>query len=299
MTSRTVSAAASGTWLLGDLRVNRIGFGAMRLTGSAAFHQGTPSDRGTALAVLRRAVELGVNHIDTAAFYFSRLRSANELINSALSPYSDDLVIATKVGPARDASGGWAASARPDQLRGQVEENLRQLGRDHLDVVNLRIMSQESVSEHFGALAELREAGLVRHLGISNARMEHLAQAEKIAPVVCVQNRYGIDARDGEVMLRACAARGIAFVPFFSIAGEGREAGAVRAEHDEVCAVARAHGISPAQVRLAWALRHGMHVLAIPGTGNPAHLVDNVAAGGLRLTKEDFQLLDSIGRSAS
>lgn len=299
MTSPTVSAAASGTWLLGDLVVNRLGFGAMRLTGSAAFHQGTPSDRGQALAVLRRAVELGVNHIDTAAFYFSRLRSANELVNSALAPYSDDLVIATKVGPARDASGGWAGSARPDQLRGQVEENLRQLGRDHLDVVNLRIMGPDSISEHFGALAELRDAGLVRHLGISSARLEHLDQAQAIAPVVCVQNRYGIDAPEGEAMLRACAARGIAFVPFFSIAGEGREAGAVRAEHDEVRAVAHAHGVSPAQVRLAWTLQQGTHVLAIPGTGNPDHLVDNVAAGGLRLTEEELQRLNSIGRPGS
>ncbi|MGW2388219.1 aldo/keto reductase [Streptomyces lydicamycinicus] len=298
MTSDTVSAAAAGTWLLGDLKVNRLGLGAMRLTGSAAFHQGTPSDRGRAIGVLRRAVELGINHIDTADFYFSRLRSANELINSALAPYPDDLVIATKVGPARDASGEWTTPARPDQLRGQVEANLRQLGRDHLDVVNLRLMGQDSVSEHLGALAELRDAGLVRHLGLSNARPEHLAEALTIAPVVCVQNRYGLDAAGGAPMLHACAARGIAFVPFFSIAGEGREAGAVRAEHDEVRAVARAHGVSPAQVRLAWILRQGAHVLAIPGTGNPDHLVDNVAAGALRLTEDDLTLLGAVGRTA-
>ncbi|MFE0187855.1 aldo/keto reductase [Streptomyces sp. NPDC058989] len=302
MTSCTVSAAASGTWVLGDLTVNRIGFGTMRLpqTGPALVPDATPRDREQAIAVLRRAVELGVNHIDTAAFYFSRLRSANELINSALAPYADDdLVIATKVGPARDASGEWARSARPDQLRGQVEENLRQLGRDHLDVVNLRIMGQNSISEHFGALTELRNAGLIRHLGLSNARLEHLNQAQAIAPVVCVQNRYGIDSPDGGVMFRACAARGIAFVPFFSIAGQGREAGAVRAEHDEVRAVARAHEVSSAQVRLAWILQRGGHVLAIPGTGNPDHLVDNVAAGALRLADEELQLLNSIGHRAS
>ncbi|MGW8507421.1 aldo/keto reductase [Streptomyces sp. CLCI03] len=299
MTSHTVSAAVSGTWVLGDLTVNRIGFGAMRLTGSAAFHDGTPSDRGRAIAVLRRAVELGVDHIDTAAFYFSRLRSANELINAALAPYADDLVISTKVGPARDTCGGWAEPARPEELRGQVEENLRQLGRDHLDVVNFRVMGQESVSEHFGALSELRDAGLVRHLGISNARPEHLVQAEAIAPVVCVQNRYGLDAPDRTGMLRACAERGIAFVPFFSIAGEGAEAGAVHGEHEEVRAVARAHGASPAQVRLAWTLQQGSHVLAIPGTGNPDHLADNVAAGALRLTRDELQLLGSVGRSAS
>ncbi|MFI1306483.1 oxidoreductase [Streptomyces sioyaensis] len=298
MTCETVRAGAAGTWVLGDRTVNRIGFGAMRLTGSAAFHQGTPRDRGQSIDVLRRAVDLGVNHLDTAAFYFSRLRSANELINSALAPYPDDLVIATKVGPARDASGEWTSRARPDQLRGQVEENLRQLGRDHLDVVNLRVMGQDSISEDFGALAELRAAGLIRHLGISQARPAHLAQAQAIAPVVCVQNRYGVDARAGGEMLRACAAHGIAFVPFFSIAGEGREAGAVRAEHAQVRTVARAHGVSPSQVRLAWTLRQGTHVLAIPGTGNPDHLVDNLAAGALDLAEEEVELLDSIDCAA-
>jgi aryl-alcohol dehydrogenase-like predicted oxidoreductase len=299
MTPHTVTAAAAGTWTLGDLTVNRLGLGAMRLTGSGPFHRGTPSDRGRAIRVLRRAVELGVNHIDTAAFYFSRLRSANELIKSALSAGTDELVIATKVGPSRDTDGAWATPARPDQLRGQVEENLRQLGRDHLDVVNLRLMGQDSVSEHFGALSELRDAGLVRHLGLSGARPHHLDEARRIAPVVCVQNRYGIDAPRDDVMLRACGERGIAFVPFFAVAGEGREAGAVRAEHDQVRAVARAHGASPAQVRLAWILGQGDHVLAIPGTGDPEHLVDNVAAGALRLTAEELRLLDSIGARAS
>lgn len=298
MTSETVCAGAAGTWVLGDRTVNRIGFGAMRLTGSAAFHQGTPRDRGQSIRVLRRAVDLGVNHLDTAAFYFSRLRSANELINSALAPYPDDLVIATKVGPVRDASGEWTAPARPDQLRGQVEENLRQLGRDHLDVVNLRVMGQDSISEDFGALAELRAAGLIRHLGISHARPTHLPQARAVAPVVCVQNRYGVDARAGEEMLQACAAHDIAFVPFFSIAGEGREAGAVRAEHAQVRTVARAHGVSPSQVRLAWTLKQGKHVLAIPGTGNPDHLIDNLAAGALDLTAEEVGLLDSIDSAA-
>lgn len=299
MTLLASPAAAAGTWSLGDLTVNRIGLGAMRLTGSAAFHQGTPSDRGRAIAVLRRAMELGVNHIDTAAFYFSRLRSANELINSALAPYADGLVIATKVGPARDASGAWATSARPDQLRGQVEENLRQLGRDHLDLVNLRRMSQDSISEHFGALAELRDAGLVRHLGLSNVRPEHLDEARAIAPVVCVQNRHGIGTPCAGDLPRLCADRGIAFVPYFSIAGEGREAGAVLAEHEEVSAVARAHGVSSARVRVAWLLAQGPHVLAIPGTGAPDHLADNVAAGTLRLTDEEVARLDAVGSSAA
>ena len=204
--------------------VNRLGLGAMRLTGSAAFGLGSPSDRDQSIRVLRRAVELGVNHIDTAAFYFSPLRSANELINTALAPYPDDLVIATKVGPGRDPSGEWLPWARPDQLRGQVEENLRQLGRDHLDLVNLRAYPVDSIAEHVGVLAGLRDAGLIRHLGVSSVTPAHLAQAQAIAPVVCVQNRYGIGAPpEAHEFLRACGEQGVAFVPYFAIAGEARE----------------------------------------------------------------------------
>ena len=291
----TIGAAASGTWKLGDLPVHRIGFGAMRLTQpGAAFTQGPSSDRGRSIAVLRRAIELGVNHIDTAAFYFSPLRSANELINSALAPYADDLVITTKVGPGRDPSGAWTW-ATPEQLRGQVEENLRQLGRDHLDVVNLRIARSHrsaSVAEHFGALAELREAGLIRHLGMSHTTPDQLAEAQGIAPVVCVQNRYGIGSSpEDQALVRACGEQGIAFVPFFAIAGTGAEEGASGAESEEVRAVARAHGATPAQVRLAWTLHQGPHVLAIPGTGNPDHLAENVAAGALGLTSDELALL--------
>jgi pyridoxine 4-dehydrogenase len=182
MESGTTTADAAGTWQLGDKTVSRLGFGAMRLTGSVPFGKGTPSDRERSIAVLRRAVELGVNHIDTAAFYFSALRSANELINAALGPYPDDLVIVTKVWPGRDPWGEWY-SARPDQLRGQVEENLRQLGRDHLDVVNLRRRAgQESIADHFAALAELRDAGLIRHLGVSGVSVAELEEALAIAP---------------------------------------------------------------------------------------------------------------------
>ncbi|MFH8760635.1 oxidoreductase [Streptomyces atroolivaceus] len=293
--SETINASASGTWKLGDLTVNRLGFGSMRLTQSgAAFADGAPSDRDRALRVLRRAVELGVNHIDTAAFYFSPLRSANELINSALAPYADDLVITTKVGPGRDPSGAWVW-ATPEQLRGQVEENLRQLGREHLDVVNLRLSTSQasaSVADHFGALADLREAGLVRHLGISNTSPEQLAEAHAIAPVVCVQNAYGVDSPAGDhAFLRDCGEQGIAFVPFFAIAGAGREEGSNCAQSEAVLTVARSHGATPAQVRLAWTLHQGPHVLAIPGTGNPDHLAQNVAAGALRLTADDLALL--------
>ncbi|MFG2905485.1 oxidoreductase [Kitasatospora sp. NPDC048286] len=291
-----VTAAASGTWKLGDRTVHRIGFGAMRLpqTGPALVPHAVPRDREQALRVLRRAVELGVDHIDTAAFYFSPLRSANELINRALAPYSDDLVIATKVGPGRGLDGEWVEHARtPERLRAQVEQNLRQLGRDHLDLVNLRILGTDSVAERFGALAELRQAGLIRQLGLSNVHPHQLAEAQTIAPVVCVQNPYGIGATpEQDELLRICGEQGIAFVPFYAIAGAGRQDGAGETEPAQVLAVAEARGVSTAQVRLAWTLHRGPHVLAIPGTGDVAHLEDNIAAGALRLSAQELALLD-------
>ncbi|MFD0401482.1 aldo/keto reductase [Kitasatospora sp. NPDC127121] len=290
-----VTAAASGSWTLGDRTVHRIGFGTMRLpqTGRALVPDAVPRDREQAVRVLRRAVELGVNHLDTAAFYFSPLRSANELINRALAPYADDLVIATKVGPGRGLDGEWVEHARtPERLRGQVEQNLRQLGRDHLDLVNLRIVGTDSIAERFGALAELRQAGLIRHLGLSNIHPHQLAEAQAIAPVVCVQNPYGIGASpEQDAVLRLCGEQGIAFVPFYAIAGAGRESGTGGAEPAQVRAVAQARGVSPAQVRLAWTLHQGPHVLAIPGTGDLAHLEDNIAAGALRLSPEELALL--------
>jgi pyridoxine 4-dehydrogenase len=298
MTSQTTTAAASGTWTLGDRTVNRIGFGAMRLTqyGEAFAADAVPRDRDQAISVLRRALDLGVNHIDTAAFYFSPLRSANELINRALAPYPDDLVITTKVGPGRDPSGRWLPHATPEQLRGQVQENLRQLGRDHLDVVNLRIVGTDSIAERFGALADLRAAGLIRHLGLSNVRPHHLAEAQRIAPVVCVQNMYGIDASpEQREFLDICGEQRVAFVPFYSIAGTGRAAGATTDHSKDVQAIARAHGVSEAQIRLAWTLHQGSHVLAIPGTGDPAHLAQNVAVGALRLSQDELAALRSQG----
>ncbi len=301
MTSATLPAAAAGTWTLGDLTVNRLGFGAMRITGGRPFDLAAPAgDRGQAVAVLRRAVELGVNHIDTAAFYFSSLRSANELINAALAPYQDDLVITTKVGPGRDPSGNWQGMARPDQLRGQVEENLRQLGRNHLDVVNLRrIPSEIPFAEHVGAMAELQRAGLIRHLGISAVAPQHMQEAQAITPVVCVQNSYSLDQRRADPLLRVCGEQGIAFVPFFAIAGQGREDGAAGGGSSGVEAVARAHGATAAQIRLAWTLHQGPHVLAIPGTGNLDHLEQNVAAAAIRLSAEELARLDSIAPTGS
>ncbi|GAB3455177.1 oxidoreductase [Actinophytocola sediminis] len=297
MTS-TITAAAAGTWQLGDRTVNRLGFGAMRLPMGGPDHAERP--REPAIAVLRRAVDLGVNHIDTAAFYFTAHRNANELINTALAPYPDDLVITTKVGPGRDPSGGWLPPATPAQLRGQVEENIRQLGLDHLDVVNLRIgealdRGTGSLADQFGALAELREQGLIRNLGISNISAEHLEEALAIAPVVCVQNQYGLTTRrEDDALVELCAERGVAFVPFFAIGG-GPAGPVAEAEGDAVVAeVAEAHGATPAQIRLAWTLHRGPNVLAIPGTGDPTHLEENVAAAALRLTDDQLAQLDTI-----
>jgi pyridoxine 4-dehydrogenase len=297
MPTDDITAAAAGAWTLGDHTVNRMGFGSMRITANP--------DRELAISVLRRAVELGVNHIDTAAFYFSPggtlqggtgpVRFATELIRQALAPYPDDLVIATKVGPGHDPSGRFYEATTPAHLRGQVEENLRRLGRDHLDVVNLRIVKRpgrDSIAERFGALAQLRDAGLIRHLGLSNVRVDHLDEAQAIAPVVCVQNSYAIDInRTDDELLKTCAQRGVAFVPFFAIAGAQREAGATSDHTEAVRAVALARRATPHQVRLAWTLHQGPHVLAIPGTGNPDHLQQNIAAGALRLSADDLTSL--------
>jgi pyridoxine 4-dehydrogenase len=203
----------------------------MRLSAAAAFGESPVRSREQAITVLREAVRAGVNHLDTAAFYFSGLQSANTLIAAALTPYPADLVIATKVGPARGRSGEWLPTATPEQLRGQVEENLRQLGRDHLDLVYLRrAADMDSVGAHVAALAQLRAAGLIRHLGLSGVSLADLREAQEIAPVVSVQNRYGVEARDeaANELLATCGAEGIAFVPFFTIAGAGRHRGGQR-----------------------------------------------------------------------
>ncbi|MCK9793991.1 oxidoreductase [Isoptericola sp. 4D.3] len=300
-------AASAGTWQLGDRTVHRLGLGTMRLTGMP--WDPAPRSRDDAIAVLRRAVELGVNHLDTAAFYFVPRRSANELISTALQPYPDDLVITTKVGPSRPRDGVFEFEpyARPDQLRGQVEENIRQLGLDQLDVVNLRWgadldAAAGSVAEHVGALAELRDAGLLRHVGLSNVSAEQLDEALSITPIVCVQNRYGLTERADDALLARCGELGVAFVPFFSMgaAVPGAVPGAAPQEagRAEVQAVADAHGATPTQVRLAWTLHRGPHVLAIPGTGSVAHLEQNVAAGSLRLTDAELATLDAIASPA-
>jgi aryl-alcohol dehydrogenase-like predicted oxidoreductase len=286
----TINANAAGTWQLGDRTVNRMGFGAMRLPMTS---DGGPRDRDQSTAVLRRAVELGVNHIDTAAFYALGGLSSNELIRSALAPYPDDLVITTKVGPGRDEAGNFLHVSDKEALRGQVEQNLRELGLDHLEVVNFRIgqsleRGEGSLAAGFGALAELQQEGLIRHLGISNVDAGHLKEALEITQVVCVQNQYGLTTRrEDDALLDLCAEHGVAFVPFFTIAAG--------TEQQVVSEIAQAHGVGAAQVRLAWTLHKGSNVLAIPGTGDPAHLEENIAAAGLRLTEDELTRLDTIG----
>ena len=291
------TAAAAGSWTLGDRTVHRLGFGAMRLSGTGGMGQGADRDPEESAAVCRRAVELGVNHIDTAAFYFSATASANDVIRRALAPYPDDLTIVTKVGPGRDlTTGEWGAWRRPDQLREAVEANLTTLGLDRLHVVNYRSNGRDDVAAAVAALADLRHEGLLEHIGISNVGPEALSQAWAVTEVVCVQNRHalGYERGDSADVVAACAERGVAFVPFFSIAGQAREGEATETQ-DVVRAVADAHGASPAQVRLAWTLALGDHVLAIPGTGDVAHLEQNVEAASLRLTPEELSALSALG----
>ncbi|GAA4263905.1 aldo/keto reductase [Dactylosporangium darangshiense] len=270
----------------GDLTIDRLGFGAMRLPhGSPG---GAARDPESGRAVLRRAVELGVNHIDTAEFYRSANGSvrANTLIREALSPYPAALVIATKVGPVFGPDGpgqGTAADLRP-----QVEANLESLGLDRLDLVYLRIGGTEpphgeSLAERFEVLAALRDEGLIRHLGISNVDARHLAEARAIAPVVAVQNNFHIANRDETAVLEACTQAGIAFVPFFPLGG-----GRADINNPGLVKVAGRHGATARRIALAWLLALSPVALAIPGTGSGAHLEENLTARSITLTEADL-----------
>lgn len=287
------SAAAAGTWSLGDRVVNRLGFGAMRLSGTGGMGRGEDRDPDQSAAVVRRAVELGVNHIDTAAFYFSARCRANDVIRAALAPYPPDLTVVTKVGPGRDlVTGDWGDWVRPDQLRAHVEHNLAGLGLDRLHVVNYRSNGHDDVPAAAAALAVLKDDGLIEHVGLSNVAADVVERAREVVDIVCVQNRHalGYERSDTDDVLATCREAGVAFVPFFSIAAQARE-GAAEESHRSVEAVARARGATPAQVRIAWTLALGPHVLAIPGTGDLAHLEQNVAAASLRLTDDDLEQL--------
>jgi aryl-alcohol dehydrogenase-like predicted oxidoreductase len=292
-----VTVAAAGTFPLGDRTVHRLGFGAMRLTGTGGMGRGEDRDPEQSAAVVRRAVELGVDHLDTAAFYFSATTRANDVIRTALAPYDEHLTIVTKVGPGRDlVTGEWGDWARPDQLRAHVEANLDSLGLERLHVVNYRSNGRDDVPAAVAGLADLRDEGLLEHVGLSNVGLEVLDRACEVTDVVCVQNRHAAGyARDGaDDLIAACRERGIAFVPFFAIAGQARE-GTAAEQHDVVREVADAHGATPAQVRIAWNLALGPHVLAIPGTGDLGHLEQNVAAAALRLTDDDREALAALG----
>ncbi|MGW6024719.1 oxidoreductase [Streptomyces sp. NPDC055099] len=282
-----ITAAASGQFTLGgDLRVNRLGFGAMRL--AAGTFAGPARDPRTGVEVLRQAVDAGVDHIDTAGFYARGDVSANDLIREALAPYPADLLIATKVGPLRGPDGMPTGQAGPEQLRELVTEDLRALGLDRFDLVYLRVggMSEpggESVAERFAALAELRREGLIRHLGVSNVDVTQLDEARGIAPVVAVQNQYHVHRPDDAAVLARCEEHGMAYVPFFPLGG-----GLDPIEHGRLADVAKRHGATTAQVALAWLLAGSPNMLAIPGTGSPAHLTENIEAAGLHLDAADL-----------
>jgi len=267
-----------GRYLVGDLDLTRFGYGAMQLAGPHVF--GPPKDRDAALAVLRTAVELGINHIDTADFYGPHV--TNEIIRVALSPYQDDLHIVTKVGARRDADGGWPPARSPQELRDQVHDNLKRLGLDALDVVNLRVGGLDrpepgSIAEQFGALAELREQGLIRHLGLSTVNAEQVAEAQAIAPVVCVQNFYNLANREDDPLIDSLAAQGIAYVPYFPLGGfTPLQTTELRQFADEL-------GATPMAVALAWLLRRSPNIMLIPGTSSADHLRENIAGAALTL----------------
>ncbi|MGW3912871.1 oxidoreductase [Streptomyces sp. NPDC005070] len=277
--------------LADDLSITRMGYGAMQLTGPGVF--GPPRDRTQAIAVLRAAVELGITHIDTSDFYGPTV--VNELIKEALHPYPAGLHIVTKVGVRRSATGGWITSLDPADLKAQVHENLRHLGLETLDVVNLRAAGFDggdgsSIAEPFGALAGLREQGLIRHLGLSGITDAQLTQAQAIAPVVTVQNQYNLVDRADDDLVDRCAEENIAYAAFFPLGG-GFQPLQSRTLRD----VARRLGASEQQVALAWLLRRSPSTVLIPGTSSVAHLRENIAAADLQLPDEAIAELNAIG----
>lgn len=276
-------AGAAGEVALGNLEVRRMGFGAMRITGKGIW--GEPDDVEGAKAVLRRAVELGVNLIDTADSYGPEV--SERLIADALAPYPDDLVIATKGGLERGGPGDWRRNCHPSHLRAACEGSLRRLRLDRIDVYQLHTVDREvPLADSVGALAELRAEGKIRHVGLSNVNVDQLEEAQQIVPVVSVQNRYSLSDRGHEPVLEACEREGLAFLPWFPLSA-GRAAGA----NGRIEEIARAHDASPVQVALAWLLARSPAMLPIPGTSSVEHLEENVAAAGLRLESAELEAL--------
>src|SRR6202044_1992334 len=282
-----------GRYPVGDFELTRVGYGAMQLAGPHVF--GPPKDRDEAIAVLRTVVELGINHIDTSDYYGPYV--TNEIIREALAPYPEDLHLVTKVGARRDENGGWPHARSPEELRQQVHDNLDHLGLDALDVVNLRMGGMDgaepgSIAEQFTALAELREQGLIRNLGLSTVNADQLAEAQAIAPVVCVQNMYNVARRGDDDLVDLTARQGIAYVPYFPLGGFSP------LQPVELDAVAKQLDATPLAVALAWLLHRSPNILLIPGTSSVAHLRENLAAAQLKLSPEVLTELNGIAAAA-
>lgn len=280
----------SGTYSVAGRRVHRIGYGAMQLAGPGVF--GPPKDRDAALAVLREAVASGVDHIDTSDFYGPHV--TNQLIREALHPYRDDLLIVTKVGAKRGDDGSWLPAFSGEALAAAVQDNLRNLGLDVLDVVNLRIMfdphgpAEGSIEAPLSALAELQRQGLVRHIGLSNVTAAQIAEGRRICDIVCVQNHYNLAHRDDDDLVDALAGDGIAYVPYFPLGGFNP------LQSSTLDAIAARLGATPMQTALAWLLQRAPNILLIPGTSSVAHLRENLAAGGLVLPEDAVRELDGV-----
>ena len=283
------------TYTLGDRTVNRLGYGAMQLAGPGVF--GPPKDHAAALAVLRAAVGAGVNHIDTSDYYGPHV--TNLLIREALHPYPDDLVLVTKIGARRGPDGAWLHAVSPDELTRAVHDNLRNLGLDVLEVVNLRISfsmmgpAEGSIEPLLTVLAGLQEKGLVRHIGLSNVTSAQVAEGRGICPIACVQNHYNLVHREDDALIDGLSAAGIPYVPFFPLGGF------TPLQSSTLSAVAEGLGATPMQVALAWLLRRAPNVLLIPGTGSLAHLRENLAAGDMDLPEDAIAALDRLAADAA
>ncbi|WP_276643898.1 oxidoreductase [Siccibacter turicensis] len=279
------------TYRLGDRDVERLGYGAMQLAGPGVF--GPPADEGRAIQVLRDAIDAGVRHIDTSDFYGPH--TTNQLIKKALYPYPDDLVIVTKVGARRDAQGGWLSAFTPQELTRAVEDNLRHLGLESMEVVNLRSMLdvhhpvEGALEPQLEALIALKERGLIRHIGLSNVTPSQVKTALKMTPVACVQNLYNLAHRQDDDLIAWLASEGIAYVPFFPLGGFSP------LQSDRLNAVAESLNATPMQVALAWLLQRSPNILLIPGTSSPEHLRENLAAKDLMLTPDVVAELDKVG----
>lgn len=285
----------SGTFKLGDRTVKRLGYGAMQLAGPGVF--GPPKDHGAALAVLREAVASGVNHIDTSDFYGPHI--TNQLIREALHPYPDDLVIVTKISARRGEDGSWLPAFSPAELTQAVHDNLRNLGLDVLDVVNLRSMfdihgpAEGSIEAPLAVLADLQRQGLVRHIGLSNVTQAQVAEGRRLCEIVCVQNQYNLAHRTDDALIDSLARDGIAYVPFFPLGGFNL------LQSSTLSDVAARLGATPMQVALAWLLHRAPNILLIPGTSSVAHLRENLAAAGCALPDDAVRELDSVTNAGS